>query len=307
MNDFFKNAFRRLIPIFACALLIVVQSACSSKLHLVAWNMEHLAENNGAGCVPRNDSDYANLRHFAENLNADVVALQEVESAKAVARVFPEEDWHIIVSDRPSSGSYECYGNGQPSTQQRVAMVIRKGLKYQEAGTFKELALNRRGLRYGVVVKLIHRSDTLEVMSVHLKSGCFVEDYSQSEKSACETFEQQVPVLDDWIETRLKNEQPFVVLGDFNHRIANPENKFWQVLTEMDGQMVVISNSMQNLKSCHPRYPEPIDHILMGAGAEEYYVPGSEAVYYFSENPESMTEETMLSDHCPIGVTLERK
>jgi len=297
----------KILSICGSALLLAFLTSCSQKLRFVSWNMEHLAENNGEGCVPRNDSDYFKLRDFATNLEADIVALQEVESAQAVARVFPEDDWNIIVSDRPASLSYECYGNGKKSTQQRVAIAIRKGVKYVEAGTFKVLALDRVGLRYGLMVKLIHRKDTLEVMSIHLKSGCFVDDYSQSDRSACETFEKQVPLLDDWVEQRVKNKRPFILLGDFNHRIANPENKLWQDLTDMEGQVVVLSNSMQNLQSCHPRYPEPIDHILLGAGAENYYVPGSEAVYYFSETPDAMNEEEMLSDHCPIGVVLNIK
>ena len=76
-------------------------------------------------------------------------------------------------------------------------------------------------------------------------------------------------------------------------------------MREMENKAVVISNSMQDLKGCHPSYPEPIDHILMGAGAEKLQIRGSETVYYFSEKPESMTEEDMLSDHCPIGVELK--
>jgi hypothetical protein len=43
----------------------------------------------------------------------------------------------------------------------------------------------------------------------------------------------------------------------------------------------------------------------MGGGAEKLQIRGSETVYYFSEKPESMKEEDMLSDHCPIGVELK--
>lgn len=295
-----KNKF----ILFVGALLVIL-SSCSSKLHFVAWNMEHLAENAGEGCLPREESDYEAMRVFAAGLEADVVALQEVESVKAVARVFPHEEWNIIVSDRKASRSYDCRGNGQKSTQQRVGLVIRKGVKYDEVGRFKELALDREGLRYGLVAKIIRGKDTLEVMSIHMKSGCFVEDYSASDRRACVVFEQQAPILDGWMEERLKAGKPFVVLGDFNHRISNPHNKLWQDLTNMDGKPVVLGNSMKDLCGCHPQYPEPIDHILMGAGAEHWQVGGSEAVYYFPGKADAMTEEEMLSDHCPIGVTLK--
>ena len=295
-----KNKF----PLFVSALLVLL-SSCSPKVRFISWNMEHLAENVGEGCLPREESDYEAMRVFAASLQADVVALQEVESVKAVARVFPEEEWNIIVSNRPASRAYDCWGNGKKSTQQRVGLVIRKGVKYEEVGEFKELSLDREGLRYGLVAKVIHGKDTLEVMSIHMKSGCFVQDYSTSNRPACEVFEQQVSILDAWVEERVQEDRPFVLLGDFNHRIVNPENRLWRDLTEMDGKTVVLCNSMKNLRGCHPRYPEPIDHILMGAGAEHWHVEGSEAVYYFSGKSDAMTEVEMLSDHCPIGVTLK--
>ncbi len=285
--------------------LTVFISSCTSKLHLVSWNMEHLAENVDEGCLPRQIEDYERMRIFAKELNADVVALQEVESVRAVARVFPDKDWNIIVSDRLASRSYDCRGNGQKSTQQRVALVIRKGVKYQKVGGFKELALDKDGLRYGLVAKIILGKQTLEVMCVHLKSGCFVDDYSTSTRRACKTFEQQAPILDGWVEAHIKEKRPFVLLGDFNHRIANPDNKLWKELTEIDGEPLVISNSMKELKGCHPRYPEPIDHILMGAGAEQWQLEGSQDIYYFPSKTGTMTEEEMFSDHCPIGVTLK--
>lgn len=296
---------KQLIPTIFFLITLFAQAQQNNSIKLATWNMEHLAENNGEGCVPRHDSDYFKLRDFAKTLKADVVALQEVESVKAVARVFPEKDWHIIVSDRPASESYECYGNKQNSTQQRVGLAIRKGTAFKKVGTFKALGLDEDGLRYGLMIQLILDADTLDVMAVHLKSGCFVDDYSKSDREACDIFERQVPVLDTWVETRIKNNRPFVIMGDFNHRLANSENKLWKMLTEMDEQMVVIKNSMQNLESCHPKYPAPIDHILMGAGAEKLYKPESETVFYYSETPETMQKEDMLSDHCPISVTLQ--
>lgn len=278
--------------------------AQAKELRLVAWNIEHLAERNGEGCVPRYDEDYENLRAFAQTLDADVVSLQEVESVAAVARIFPEDSWDIILSERASSRSYECRGSGNTSTQQKVAIAVRKGVAYENVGSYKELGLDVEGLRYGVVVRLFGEVDTVDVMAVHLKSGCFVDDYSTSDRRACEVLERQVPVLDQWIEDHVSAKDKFVILGDFNHRLANPENKLWTVLTEMNGEQIQILNSMQHLEGCHPRYPKPIDHILMGPAAAQLYVQDSEAVHYYAKKAEVMEEEEMLSDHCPISVVI---
>lgn len=274
-------------------------------LKIAAWNIEHLAEKNGEGCRPRYDEDYIELWKYAKNLHADIVALQEVESAKAVARIFPEEDWDIVISQRPPSEPYECYNNGNASTQQKVAIVIRKGIGFERENDFREIALGMEGLRYGVVIQLTDTPILIDIMAVHLKSGCFVEDYSTSDTKDCEIFEKQVPLLDQWVESRLEQNRAFIVLGDFNHRISNPKNKFWRELTEMDQQLVFIKNSMENLAGCHPRYPEPIDHILFGEDSEVFYEKGSEKVHYFENNTGIMTEDEMLSDHCAISVEFD--
>lgn len=299
-----KNRLFILFTLFFAGTNLIQAQLADSEYRFVTWNIEHLAENNGEGCVARNDEDYAKLRTFAESMSADVVALQEVESVKAVARVFPESEWEIVLSDRPDSGSYECRGSGRPSTQQRVAFAVRKGIPFEKIENFKELALNNPGLRYGLVIRLTGTPEPIEVMNVHLKSGCFVNDYSASDRDACETFEQQVPVLDEWVENKVKEETAFVILGDFNHRITTPENRFWKDLKDMDGGQISIRSSMENIRGCHPRYPDPIDHILLGPKSSKQLIEGSEDVFYFGMTPETMTEDDMLSDHCPVSVDL---
>ncbi|MEC8458503.1 MAG: endonuclease/exonuclease/phosphatase family protein [Bacteroidota bacterium] len=277
----------------------------AQEIRFASWNIEHLAEENGAGCIPRHDSDYVKLKKFALSLNADVMALQEVENIEAVARVFPRNNWNIILSERPASKTYSCRNSGFESTQQRVAIVIRKDLSYTSLGSFEELALNRDGLRYGVQIRIFGEKDSVDVMAVHLKSGCFIDDFSSSERSSCKVLEKQVPVLDKWIETNVLNNRKFILLGDFNHRLANGNNKMWNIFSEINGAPLEIRNSMQNLTGCHPRYPAPIDHILMGPHAYRLKKAGSEAVHYFPHKSKEMSEDDMLSDHCPISVVLK--
>lgn len=294
-----------MMAMLAIALSITVNLVQAQELRFASWNMEHLAEKNGEGCVPRTNKEYRAMKRFAADLNVDVVALQEVENAEAIARVFPPRKWDIIVSDRPASGSYKCRGSEQQSTQQRVAMVVRKNVDYDNLGSYEELAIHNPGLRYGVLVRINGAKDTVDVMGVHMKSGCFVNDFTASDRKACKTLEEQVPVLDQWIESHISAGKQFVVMGDFNHRLTTPDNKLWEVLTEMDGEKVKLVNSMQNLEGCHPKYPAPIDHIIMGPKASKLHVPGSETVHYFPSANGTMAQEEMYSDHCPISMQLK--
>ena len=56
-------------------LALLAPIAVSAELRIATWNLEHLAEEEGAGCRERNEADYALLRRYAERLDADVVAL----------------------------------------------------------------------------------------------------------------------------------------------------------------------------------------------------------------------------------------
>ena len=72
----------------ACTAPQARPDAPAATLTLASWNMEHLAEHNGTGCRPRTDADYAAMRAYADALQADVIAFQEVESRAAAERVF---------------------------------------------------------------------------------------------------------------------------------------------------------------------------------------------------------------------------
>nr|WP_269783545.1 HAD family acid phosphatase [Marinibactrum halimedae] len=284
------------------------------KIRVATWNIEHLAEKNGQGCRARDDADYQQLQTFAATLKADVVALQEVESKKAVERVFPKKEWDVIISPRPDTEPYDCREAGQKSTTQRVALAIRKGVgyDYDPDDNFEEITVGNKGLRYGVVVKLTDTIPATELMAVHLKSGCFVSDYTDSDREACTLFSQQVPLVDEWMESHFEDGTPFVMLGDFNHRLAGTENRAWREFSQMDlenNQTVSspIINAMAGVSGCHPRYPEPIDHILLGSSAAYGYLPGSTKVHAFpGKKGQPMTVEDMLSDHCPITADIAK-
>jgi predicted secreted acid phosphatase/exonuclease III len=313
---------KKLSYIFLCLGAIVALSGCSltsleaatkpsenafpvsevsqSKFKIATWNVEHLAYPIDQGCKPRTPAELAALQTYASGLQADVVALQEVASVEAVHLLFPEQDWQVIMSARPDSSSYECRGNGFTSTQQKVAFAIRKSVTVESVEQNTDIGLGSPGLRYGLAVKINKEGETLELLNLHLKSGCFVDDFRRSDSASCQTFAEQAPILDRWIETREERNTPYIVLGDFNHRLSAPYNRLTQILkNNSDGSASSLHIATKDLLGCHPRYPAPIDHILVGALPATL---NSDRVYVHRFN--DMTEEAMLSDHCAISVEL---
>ncbi|MBC3765220.1 endonuclease/exonuclease/phosphatase family protein [Neptunicella marina] len=272
-------------------------STQSQPLKVATWNMEHFAFPINNGCRPRSEQEITQIRQYLKSVNADIYAVEEVSSVEALRQVFPEDQWNIIFSQRPDSESYECRGSGYHSTQQKVGLVLRKNIEVEKSTQQSEFGLDNPGLRYGVSATVKTSFGPLTILALHLKSGCFVDDYSSSDKQSCQTLAQQVPQLTSWIKQQETKGTPYMFLGDFNHRLSAPYNRFTREINASKSASSQLRLVTQPLLGCHPRYPAPIDHIWVG-GMPTTELVSHTAVYPFS----NMDEDAMLSDHCAVSV-----
>lgn len=268
----------------------------TAPLTVVTWNMEHLAEQNGTGCRPREDADYAALRTQADALDADVVAFQEVESAAAAARVFDPARYQIVMEDRVGTGrGGACRENPTLHIQaQRVGFAIRRDLRIDRRPDLTALQLQDPDLRSGVDVIVRPRAGRpLRLLAVHLKSGCAAGESA----AACPVLLRQSPVLEEWMEDRLAEPDRFVVLGDFNRRLGLSQDRLWADWNDDDPRGATFVDAARGQgAACDPRYPDFIDHVVLdGRAAAD--LRGFREVRYAG---------AALSDHCPIAVTLAR-
>jgi len=269
-------------------------------IKVATWNMEHLAYPSNTGCKPRSQQDILKLKGYVKGLDANIIGLQEVASHSALKAIFPDKEWQLIMSERADSPIYECRKNGLTSTQQKVAFAVKKSIPILTVNHNNQFNLGMPGLRNGLAITVNTELGKTEILNLHLKSGCFVNDYLKNNKYACQILAKQVPILDSWIEQRESTHSSYIVLGDFNHRLSTSENHFFQVLNNNSNQKESsLHLTTRNLTGCHPRYPVPIDHIIIG-GTKTDLSEKSAIVHDFK----NMNEEAMLSDHCAISVLL---
>jgi ketosteroid isomerase-like protein len=120
---------------------------------------------------------------------------------------------------------------GALNGQQHTGFAVTRGLTVVRQPDFTALDVRGDGrLRYGTRIDLTHQGQTIQLLSVHLKSGCF-ENASTS--SACETLLAQVPVLEGWIDAAAQEPTPLIVLGDFNRRFTQPGDWVWADLDKV--------------------------------------------------------------------------
>lgn len=282
---------------------VVNQSVKTDIQDLVfaTWNIEHLAAPIDRGCRPRTADELAGLKQYAKSLNADVVGLQEVESIEAISQVFPKSEWQLYISERPNSQSYECRKTGFTSTQQKVAFAVRKGIEVKQIESLEAFSLDSPGLRHALELTLDTQFGPMTVLNVHMKSGCFVDNYTRKDSKSCKKLGRQVKVLDRWVEEQEAETTPYVILGDFNHRLTAPYNHLRrEITTNTNGSESTLVNATEELIGCHAYYPAPIDHIFLGHMDKLNFT--TEAQFHDFKD---MDPKTMLSDHCAL--TLELK
>lgn len=270
-------------------------------LKVASWNLEHLAERDGEGCRPRTEADYAALRRHAEALGADVVAFQEVQSRKAAERVFDPAIYDVVMSSRPASQrGGECRGRpGLLIQNQAVGFAIRKGVPWRRNPDLAALALGNPDLRWGVDIT-VTQGAPVRLLAVHLKSGC--NSGRTPTDPDCPVLFDQLPVLEGWTEARAREGQAFVVLGDWNRRLASRDDAFLADLNDGDpaGSTLTLTSG-DRPAGCKARYREYIDFIATGAAAAARVQPGSFEEYRYGGVP----EDDHPSDHCPIAVRLQ--
>jgi len=317
--------------VLAVALLSLSFAACAQAprqdevLTLATWNAEWLIEPStfdelARVCIGRGgraggdqrtipcdlvpgrrweEADLARLGDFAATVQADVVALQEVDGAAAAARLFP--GWSFCFTSRPHV--------------QNVGFAVRPGLAHRCNPDFRELGLPENDVRWGADLSLYPGEPReIRLLSVHLKSGCN-RDPLTADSDNCRTLQRQVPVLESWIDARAAEGVPFAVLGDFNRRFDRefPPSRdaggrivaLWPEIDDGEpaGADLFNPDDERPTEACRQQDPvrPAIDHILLGETLGRAMVPGSYRMWTYPRSGSG----ARWPDHCIRSVRIE--
>jgi endonuclease/exonuclease/phosphatase family metal-dependent hydrolase len=312
---------------FALVLLLACLApsahAAAETLKIATWNLEWLISPNAfqklkAGCAPegtpvrgdvrrlpcdvashleRSSRDFAVLARYARVLDADVVALQEVDGADAARLVFSDYDF--------------CFTTRKHV--QNTGFAIRRGLAFRCGPDVTSLSLGD-SLRRGTALTLFPgEGREMSLLSVHLKSGCSSKPLSAPDK-ACSELARQAPALEAWIDLQARAGRRFIVLGDFNRDLlaeqrrgfnANPRDSLWAGIDDGDPPEADLHNAAegQPFRNCSPGqgYRGYIDNIVLSRSVTAQVMPKSFSRVTYSA---ADARHAKLSDHCPVAIRL---
>ena len=287
--------------------------AADRNLTLVAWNIEHLAADDGKGCRPRDSAEYAAIRKYLNEAGADVVAFQEVENLRAASRIFPASQYDIHVSERPTRQFPECYDTSNRRLMQRTGIAVRKditgrlGLRAVRQPDVSVLQGVYDSGRWGVYLILeqvvkdgagsVPPHPPLHLLSLHLKSRCTYQTLTgMKTRPDCAILYEQVNALSDWVNDRALLDQDFIIAGDFNRQLDQLSDEVW-VRLESGGMLGAyvdlekVLHGMAHPQPYNPKYPYAIDHIIFNQALDALVV---------EENTFFDTGAGDYSDHLPL-------
>lgn len=319
-------------------------STSSDSLRIGTWNIANLHHETGiplrAGAFARDEEDYERLAALVSTMALDIVALQEVGSPAAVRRIFPEDEYHVVMSERYNVGDEQRPIDGRDIF---TAMVFSKArfptvpvtstlnaLAITHIGFDRDGTPSARPTRSGIITNITLSGEPVKILGVHLKSFCHrwsldpIIDQSPStgrpfdSRFDCRTLRAQLSILESWIEQQSAQGITTIVLGDFNremnavNNLEEPIDQFWLDLN--DGTPNDLSLSKGPLGTdevCWPNHPrrfeEHIDLIIYDNGLSDLAALTEPIKLTMGfENDPKYADKTRqrLSDHCPVLMTI---
>jgi len=278
----------------------------AGEIKIASWNIAWLGSHE---YNKRTTDDYQQLAHYAKQLDADVIALQEVESEYWARKVFGNDyDYYFSTKD----------------WVQRVGVAIKKSKGFKvTAKEYKALDVGK--VRHGMDITLTKNDKTLHLLAVHLKSGCFAAPLDinsvsampstsikeEKRKEACTKLNKQISPLEQWIDSHASQDAAYIVLGDFNRRFSqdialkySEDKGLWQAINDEGQEALWTPTATANSDCWGGYYKDYIDHIIFSPKAKENYVEASfEQLVFKPKYTKELSRS--LSDHCPISVKLK--
>lgn len=287
-------------PLALLLLLLLAAPLQAQELRLTTWNIAWLTLRPAqdpmipADITRRGPADFDRLQAYARRLEADIIALQEVDGPEAAARIFSPRDHAFFFPDEDDV--------------QRAGFAVRRHLRVTQNPDLAALDLvphARLSQRRGTDITVEWEGRRLRLLSIHLAGGCASGPLDAGRNRNCANLAEQSAILAGWIAAREREGVAYAILGDFNRRMDHPRDEMTATLGAA-GRLLRATEGASNPCWADSRGGRPfISHILLGGPARNWMQPGSLRVMVYAERAPVMRD--LISDHCPISIRLRAR
>lgn len=289
-------------------------AAAAKPIRIATWNLYNLHdvpdEPLRKGAPARSRDDYALLRKYAERLDADVIALQEVNGPAAAALVFPESEYELHFSGRYTEDRKAHRVSDRIYTGFAVRRGVFEKVAKQDYGELSVRTSSGRPTRWGTDLIVEKSGRRLRLLSIHLKSGCFRGSLESPRSDNCATLARQRAPLEQWIDRRASEDAAFVVLGDFNRAfdLHDQKDHVWREIDDgsprgLNLWRLPFDWESQCWSGSRHHHRHPIDFFVFDERAWRMVDQDSFEQITYAPADRDAARRTP-SDHCPIVVEL---
>ena len=309
------------LAVLAIAVALATPATGADRLRVGTWNLEWMmtpetfdalagncfgkdqrADSHGRSypcdLIPRgrwSAKDLARLRDFADEADLDVIALQEIDGRDVAKRIFPQ---YVF-----------CFTSRH--NVQNVGFAVRRGIPHRCDRDYRPLGLDDYVRRGADLTLYPGTSRAIRLLAVHLKAACN-SDPLNDPRDACRRLQQQVPILEDWIDRRARAGNAFAVIGDFNRRFDLER----ETARDAEGRNVAIWPEINDGEPSGAELMNPgVEHGAVGCGNGfgarqpiDYFVLGrklSRALVADSYKVWDYPKGQRWPDHCLLTIELE--
>lgn len=315
------------MPALLAAVLAppVATQAPQTRIRVGTWNLEFFGNRRDA---PRSDADIATVAGFIRGLGVDVLAVQEVGTPEALAKLARSlgPRWSTVLG---TTGMWRDGSGGQRVgfvwNDERVALLHAEEL-LDLPREVEDAAVGRIPIFHRVPVCAVFRARTggldFRAVTVHLKADVRreIEAHGRDETSTRKRV-AEVTALGEALRrmlARADEDQDVLVLGDFNHVLARDRATAPADAKAVADLRVPLLAHLPGFTRIAPADPRPtirwftdaIDHVVVGAGLREEVLAATVKVHLptGSREPTEVELEAwqkVHSDHFPVTIDLD--
>lgn len=254
------------------------------ELVISTFNVEWL----GDGVNDRKDrteNDYKFIAKIISELNADIVALQEIENKDAIKRILKYlKNYKYIISDNKSA--------------QNLAYLYNSKLKIINNYIYDKVDFADRSTRPALVLVAKKNNFDFVISNVHFKSTSRYDNTKEKRERSISIRTQQAEKMSLFIDSILNSgkEKDVIIVGDFNDSpIRKKDPSLISLINYNKGEFLT-----SELKSCKNKSLYSIDHIFISNSVKNRFILSSERSYNFNLIYEKEITSN-ISDHCPVS------
>jgi endonuclease/exonuclease/phosphatase family metal-dependent hydrolase len=141
---------------------------------------------------------------------------------------------HDPQADVPSADSADQFKPIEEPDAIYTAVAIRKS-EFSDVSCFEFGGLSidhtedevTRKVRGGTGEMVTIGGKKLTLLSIHLKSSCSKQKIDPPATKHCKTLGEQLPLLNEWIDTEIARSANVIIAGDFNRVMEFAGDQFW--------------------------------------------------------------------------------